>query len=344
MHPLDGTVLSSFPVVGLEKVCDLIYHDGPLLSHFKHSKKGDHFLYYWCDCDDKVNRWMVCRVSETNVLRLVNRFVPLNFVIPKSCQDDFVYFVDLNNSGSPAKVTLTPIKNIPPDYTPEAGAYLGEDIQKLWIAANTYSVIIEKGFTMPELSEFPRRFTQAYAFLYLLMILKPSHISGHPWRGGFSSMHFYKDIVDSIPGEERPALDAVQYASPGFIRFKSINEEVITKLNSLIVENINRSDREDAYSELATYIRKNGLNEIRSEDDPRWSNHDGNLSTMAVVLLKQNNIPNADLFLSATNRPFEAAKVSMSFVKRLRKLASYDSDGVVRFPGSSMFNDPDADD
>ncbi len=76
MRKLDGTRLRALPVSGLKHVRDLDYLNGPLLSQYAHPS-GDAYLYYWCDCDNKVIRWMGLRVSEANILGLVNTFVPL---------------------------------------------------------------------------------------------------------------------------------------------------------------------------------------------------------------------------------------------------------------------------
>lgn len=98
MLKLGGSSLQSLPVVGLERVQDLIKHDGPLLTHYSHHR-GDHYLYYWCDCDECVDRWMLLSVSETSILRLIDKVVPLDLVVPAACLDDFVYIVDVANSG-----------------------------------------------------------------------------------------------------------------------------------------------------------------------------------------------------------------------------------------------------
>jgi len=46
----------------LTKVSDLIYFDGPLLSHYM-SSKGENYLFYWVDVDETYNRWMVVRTD-----------------------------------------------------------------------------------------------------------------------------------------------------------------------------------------------------------------------------------------------------------------------------------------
>jgi uncharacterized protein DUF6575 len=129
MLGLDGVVFQSLPISGLERVRDIEYFDGPLLTHFKHHR-GDHFLYYWCDRDSQFHRWMLLRVSETNIIRLVNRFVPLDYVVPNGCLDDFVYFVDVDAQCRHSNVTLLQTEKIPAEYVPEKGAYLDSEIAR----------------------------------------------------------------------------------------------------------------------------------------------------------------------------------------------------------------------
>ena len=123
MEPVEGAILRSLPVSGLEHVRDLDDFEGPLLSQYAHPS-GDQYLFYWCDCDDTVNRWMVLRVSEASILRLIHRVVPLDYVIPKSCRDDFVYLIDTDSAGVTTSVNLTGLSAIPPAYTPQPGAFL----------------------------------------------------------------------------------------------------------------------------------------------------------------------------------------------------------------------------
>lgn len=115
--------LPRFPVQDLSLVRHLDYYDGPLLSEFRR-KNGERYLYYWCDCDKQVNRWMVLRIAEASILRLANRFVPLDFVIPEKCLDDFVYFVDISSTGKIVKTRLTDVDEIPDEYKPSSGSYI----------------------------------------------------------------------------------------------------------------------------------------------------------------------------------------------------------------------------
>ena len=122
MIDLNAMPLERFPVSGLRHVRDLIDFDGPLLSLFKHPN-GESYLYYWCDCDDRANRWMVFRVSEITVLRLTSRLISLSDVIPSGSRDDYIYFLDIADDQSIQAYLALP-SNIPESYKPARGVLL----------------------------------------------------------------------------------------------------------------------------------------------------------------------------------------------------------------------------
>ncbi len=188
MKTIDGIPLTGLPVSGLRHVRDLSYFDGPLLSHYEHPN-GDDYLYYWCDCDETANRWMVLRVSEASILRLVQRVVPLDFVIPNGCRDDFVYVIDTTTTGAIHQAALVLKSKIPADYRPKAGTYLESETP-----ANdqSYAVLVEGDWSVHDLGDFPNTFEKTYSFLYSLNVLHVREVEAFPWRGGFSSYHFFK--------------------------------------------------------------------------------------------------------------------------------------------------------
>jgi len=331
MIELDGAKLPALPLVGLETVRDLEHFDGPLLTHFRHPR-GDHYLYYWCDCDEHVNRWMVMRVGEANIIRLINRFVPLDYVIPKECQDDFAYFVDIDGAGQVLQVVMLGIDGIPGEYIPAQGAYLDADVAK---DERSYSVLLESDLSLHHLSDLPRVYSQVYALLYTLGILKPGRLEGYPWRGGFSAMHFYRWLVDRLPGEHRPALDSIQYASPGFMRFTVHRATAAKVAKCLALLAVDSSEVRAAYSHLMFYIRENKLNDLPLDLDGTqgvWQKHDVELAARTKLLLSALDVRDLDTLIDIAARPFEAAKISTSFVRRLMELASLERDGFVRFP------------
>lgn len=328
MRNLPGAPLPTLPITGLKKVRDLEYFDGPLLSEYRHPH-GDHYLYYWCDCNDSVNRWMLLRVSEASILRLANLFVPLDYVIPNACQDDYVYFVDVDSNGATLRVTLTGTLQIPDDYRPASGAYLANPLRG---ENDSFAVLIEGGWSVEDLGVFPRRFSQVYAVLYALNVLHIGRFEQYPWRGGFSAMHFFEHAAKKIPFEHRPAVSTIQYASPGFMRF-SLHGDTARQVTQCVEDFVAwREDLRDVYSDLDSHIRHHKLNDPKESSNIDWQQHDPILREAAHKLTDVFTVIDGDAFVSAAPTAFEAAKIAMSFYRRVRELSEFENEGLVRFP------------
>lgn len=88
----------------LTKVSDLIYFDGPLLSHYVH-KSGENYLSYWVDCDDKFQRWLVFKVGITSLQQYVDKRLSL-FNVISQLDDGFVYLIDIDECGNSTQPTI----------------------------------------------------------------------------------------------------------------------------------------------------------------------------------------------------------------------------------------------
>ena len=110
-----------FDFSNFKKIADLIYFEGPLLSHYV-SDKGDDYLFYWVDSDDTDNRWLVVRVSLASLQRYVGRETTLRSLID-SPNDGFLYVVDVDNDLHYHNIRLVQPLNLPDDYLPEADSY-----------------------------------------------------------------------------------------------------------------------------------------------------------------------------------------------------------------------------
>ena len=93
---------------GFKKIADLIFFEGPLLSHYV-SEKGDDYLFYWVDRDEADNRWLVLRVSLANLQKYIAKELTL------------LQLVD--NDVNYHNVKLVQPSALPEDYLPEADSY-----------------------------------------------------------------------------------------------------------------------------------------------------------------------------------------------------------------------------
>lgn len=103
------------------KIADLVYFDGPFLSHYV-SNKGDDYLFYWVDRDDKDNRWLVLRVSLASLHKYIGKELTLRELIEHP-NDGYLYVVDIDNSLAYHDVKLVQPAALPDDYLPESDSY-----------------------------------------------------------------------------------------------------------------------------------------------------------------------------------------------------------------------------
>ena len=103
------------------KIADLVYFDGPFLSHYV-SNKGDDYLFFWVDRDDRDNRWLVLRVSLASLQKYIGKELTLRELIEHP-NDGYLYVVDIDNSLAYHDVKLVQPAALPDDYLPESDSY-----------------------------------------------------------------------------------------------------------------------------------------------------------------------------------------------------------------------------
>ena len=104
-----------------KKVADLIYFEGPLLSHYV-SSKGDDYLFYWVDRDGCDNRWLVLRVSMANLQKYIGKKITLRELI-ENPNDGYLYSVDVNNDICYHDIKLVQPSALPEEYLPDSESY-----------------------------------------------------------------------------------------------------------------------------------------------------------------------------------------------------------------------------
>ncbi len=108
-------------IESFRKVSDLIYYEGPLLSHYV-SPAGENYLFYWVDSDDEFNRWLVVRTDDNTIERYIAGQVSLRDIIAVP-NDGFVYMVDIDNDIKYHNIIVLPPTDFPDDYLPDADSF-----------------------------------------------------------------------------------------------------------------------------------------------------------------------------------------------------------------------------
>lgn len=120
MEAIKGILLERLPIKDLQKVSDLIYYDGPLLSHFQ-SGNNENYLFFWADVDDTFNRWLVVRVSIERLQAYLNGKLTFYNIITEP-NDNFVYKVDIDADLNYQNVLMLFPEQIPQSYLPDRNA------------------------------------------------------------------------------------------------------------------------------------------------------------------------------------------------------------------------------
>ena len=106
-----------FDFKSLSKLSDLIYFDGPLLSHFMNSNR-DNYLFYWVDADDDANRWLVVRVGMPAIQQYIRGEVTL-FDLLHSSLEATVVIADINTEIECVNAICTTMASLPEEYLPD---------------------------------------------------------------------------------------------------------------------------------------------------------------------------------------------------------------------------------
>lgn len=331
MHEMHGTNLKTLPVIDLQWLANLIEFEGPLLSVFKARKNK--YLYYWCDCNGESNRWMICRVSQTNLIRLINKQLSLDELIPDSLEDDFVYFEDVDGDGKATAVKLVNVTNVPTEYFPKEGSYLPYVVD---VNDENYNIIIEKTPGDSNLQDLLKHFAQAYAFLYNIVKYQSKRLAAHPWKGGFSSLHFSRELLHSIAVSDYPEVQSMAFSSPGYIAYKSDNSisYVVSRCVKKYIEQLDLVNK--LHSDMMNFIRQNGLNNDNIDPETQTSDEINiSLKDFAKQLYDFFDLPHSQNYFDTKKTPFMLAKMMLFFLKRIKTLANLESDRIVRFTQES---------
>lgn len=331
MLNLNGSPLKSLPITGLTWERDLLYFDGPLLSEFRASN-NEKYLKYWCDCNESYNRWMYFRIKEEDRLRLVLGELSLLECI-KNKSTSFVFFVDENEIKS--EYQLVNLSEIPNDYLPETDAYL--NIDEYIEDSNVASLVFEDNWKFDDLKEVYKKLTQIYDFIFVAK-KQLGTSGGMPWQDGFSVMHFYNKLKDMIPRPSKSYLEAIHYASPGYMKIN-----VDSEIANVTFEAINKYKNEkkiidQIYSDLYTRIKTLDLNNISLTNAITEFSKDKDCQQYYKLLVQKLYCVESAWLDKFANTDFERSKILMAHTRRLKSFLNFIEDGRIRVVTSEIEN------
>jgi hypothetical protein len=342
MEIVNGVNIQSLPIGGLNKVADLIYFDGPLLSLFR-NEGGDSYLYYWCDSNEILNRWLIFRVSDQSLNSYLSKKIPLRELLLNP-SDGFLYLADLNDELQFHNLLLIFPRNLPDLYVPDVESFY--EFQPITVTGRIqdqkgdYRILLNKDWTLEDLSKVPHVYSEVYAFLYSLFEIdkrgnKLVHgaFRSYPWRGGYSVLNFYNRLKSYLPESKPPQIVSIQYASPGWIELELMEHIAVSIKNVVTAYEASHEEVESFYqSTHRTLSDRNLLRGSSYYEKPSPTVDDLKFIDEATRHLSRLlRLENFSSINNVTNDPLITLKILLSFFRRLSTLSTYQVEGKVQY-------------
>ena len=329
MIPRPGLVLDRRYLPNLKWKRDLQVFQIPLLSEYVDSR-GDSYLLHWCDFERPSHRWLLVRVPQRDILQLASGLITLRERLQRALVEGAAFLVETSEENGPfEQITLVTLENVPTRYLPSDDQILDEDLFPE-SARPVYSILLNGEWEMDELAAVPRKFADAHALLLQFEAQRSHPFHDYPWRGGFSSMHFFKAARQHADPADRPRLVTIHVSSPGYLQLAGDRHTALRVGAAVRAFESNLGVASTAFKNLEGFIRDAKLNErdpfVLSAEESKALNGLG--SSLARVLRE----PSWDWLLTLTPDAFKSAKVLMAYYRRLGDLAELSIDGRIAFP------------
>ncbi len=322
---------------------DLLYFEGPILSLLKASTSQDYFYYHVDQGPDSV-RWLALAVSRDEISSYLEGEISLHEL---TSNRDKVVLVDLDSKGEVIRVQELDIGKLPNEYMPPQEAFFDPNlspvpVDELLPAPGQYQLTVDGEWFFEDLARLPSYYIQVYSFLYSLVNFEKQSVRSnataiyrrYPWRGGYSSVNFFRELNGIIPSLHEPEVVAMQYASPGSITLELMNdvaERVKTALtaamgNSEKIEQIGKGfaqvQRREKWAEVNV---TSGIPRLSKENKEYLTQTYSELCRLLAICEYAGEIR------QMAGNDLSAVKILLAYYRRTRKLSAYRDRSLVSF-------------
>lgn len=299
------------------------------------------------DDDEEASRFFATTVSHRDWQSYMEGSCDLRylFTYPTSRH---TYTFDLNSiKGGILSLDPYLVDPLPESYLPQPrffSSFHTEIIPVDEVESDEETLYVDGEWDMPEFGSFYQRYSEIYAFLAAIKNWNDAQLENasrrrilnafltKPFQGGFSYVHFFKDLSDALLRSQKLGLDKIQYASPGKVEVRG-DHALFSEVEHLVPSFLRiRGAVAKQYGTLYKYLSENkylALSGERYPDDEVVSEYINQQARNLSVLL---GAPNYDTVLELTHRnALVSAKIVMAFYRRLDEAAAYFAQGRVSF-------------
>jgi hypothetical protein len=168
------------------------------------------------------------------------------------------------------------IGDLPADYLPTENSLLDTALLPSAIALlqqpSKHTLLIDGNWYLDDFGKFQSVYSQLYAFFYALRNLgRPSishslqhSLTAYPWKGGFSAINIFREILDATPEFHQARVHKLQYSSPGTIELELL-EDVAQDIKRFIEfsgRDENLSSLHEIYKKAEKFLDENSLRNV----------------------------------------------------------------------------------
>jgi hypothetical protein len=203
--------------------------------------------------------------------------------------------------------------------------------------AGNYAIFMDKRWSLEDLYKFPRAYEQVY-FAYEAILPTDEEFveeridrafKAFPWRGGYSAVSFYNQLKWATPPNNRPTIQKIQYASPGFIEL-ALSLPLAIKIAASVASVAGAIGTcNKVYNRIHVDLQNRKL--LRLEVEKKKLD----LTRDEIALISHANtemahllgLSSPDAILTRTDNPLVSLKILLSIFRRVRILADYKNKG-----------------
>lgn len=212
--------------------------------------------------------------------------------------------------------------------------------------AKVETLLVDGDWELQEFGSFYQRYSDVYAFLVSLMNWHDKGVplqtrdkikdafAGKPFEGGSSYLHFFADLFSALRPGERLGLDKVKYASPGFVEVNGRAEAFDLVETSVETFLAGHSAMRKEYNEFRAFLSKAGLLSLAGNKFPPDHAFAPAITDRAKAFAGTLGLDQFDLIMSLANdNALVAAKIVLSYYRRIEEASGYFAQGRVAFDG-----------
>lgn len=277
-----------------------------------------------------ITRWLFVRCTDVDVQHYLGKHRTLRQLIVET-RDGFAYVVDADTrDGGVARIAVIKVSAIDPELLPGERSFFDSDLGYV-APKDEYTFLIDgDSWSGEKFSNLERRFKDVYSFIapfgehgVSTRKLKDA-FTGYRYKGGWNHGRTFKRLRREVPTEKRIALDAVSYASPGFVRFRvdpTLGTEVKRALARLSARHQQASADYRALHHALLELGRLHANRSRREE---YAVLLASLAQLTENLVRSLGGLNLARIREAANSNENAAHVVATYYRRLREVMRFD--------------------